>query len=97
MSDQAAPAAIEAVLPLGDEAAALVDAFLDHLVRDRGLAKRTAEAYDLDLRQLLAHIQFERGRPTVWSAAAARALPAARSPARCRPCACSSAGSRRSR
>ncbi len=67
MSDQAAPAAIDEVLPLGDEAASLVDAFLDHLVRDRGLAERTAEAYDLDLRQFLAHIQFERGRPTVWS------------------------------
>lgn len=67
MSDQAAPAAIDEVLPLGDEAASLVDAFLDHLVRDRGLAERTAEAYDLDLRQFLAHIQYERGRPAVWS------------------------------
>jgi integrase/recombinase XerC len=44
---------------------ATVEAWLTHMVRDRGLAERTGEAYALDLGQFLAHIRAERGRAPV--------------------------------
>jgi integrase/recombinase XerC len=54
-------------LPLGDALFATVQAWLDHMVLDRGLSEGTREAYGRDLAQFLAHIKGERGRPPVMA------------------------------
>jgi hypothetical protein len=56
---------------------ALIDAFVDSLWLEAGLAKLTLEAYRRDLRLLAEHLQ---ARPTCW-ATSPRATPAAGPPA----------------
>lgn len=54
-------------LPLSNELAVTVEAWLDHMVLDRGLSEGTREAYGRDLVQFLAHIKHERGRSPVMA------------------------------
>ncbi len=55
----------DGALPLGDDLASTVDAWLTHMVRDRGLSEGTREAYARDLIQFLRHLKAERGRAPV--------------------------------
>jgi integrase/recombinase XerC len=57
----------EGELPLGDDLTATLEAWLTHMVRDRGLSEGTRDAYALDLVQFLSHIRTERGRTPVMA------------------------------
>jgi integrase/recombinase XerC len=67
MADLAALRMGDGELPLGDDLAATVEAWLTHMVRDRGLSDGTREAYGRDLAQFLTHIRNERGRTPVMA------------------------------
>ncbi len=54
-------------LPLGVDLADTVEAWLTHLVRDRGLSEATREAYARDLIQFLRHLKAERGRAPIMA------------------------------
>lgn len=49
--------------PIDGELAETLTAWLDHIVRDRGLSEATREAYARDLTQFLGFIRVQRGRP----------------------------------
>ena len=57
----------DGTLPLGDDLASTVEAWLTHMVRDRGLSEGTREAYARDLIQFLRHLKSERGRAPVMA------------------------------
>jgi integrase/recombinase XerC len=57
----------DGALPLGDDLASTVEAWLTHMVRDRGLSEGTREAYARDLIQFLRHVKAERGRAPVMA------------------------------
>lgn len=54
-------------LPLGVDLADTVEAWLTHMVRDRGLSEATREAYARDLIQFLRHLKAERGRAPIMA------------------------------
>ena len=54
-------------LPMDGELASTVEAWLTHMVRDRGLSEGTREAYARDLIQFLRHLKSERGRTPVMA------------------------------
>lgn len=54
-------------LPLSGDLAATIEAWLDHMVLDRGLSQATRDCYARDLVQFLSHISSERGRMPVMA------------------------------
>lgn len=50
------------LLPLGDDLARAVRGWLAHLAHERGVAEKTLEAYERDVRQLLGHLRSSLGR-----------------------------------
>ena len=53
----------DAELPLGADLRRAVDAWLAHLVSERGQSRATCEAYARDLRQFLAFLKSHLGHP----------------------------------